>query len=159
MNPFRPRRIKITEPNFLNMSGYFGTIEFADGVSVDPVPWQEQQRLGGLIRFVSAEDDESEAQIGPAAELIRNRNMGADDERAQGVDRGVMGADGAVRLAGEFYTRDQLEEIADKKGIAGLRDVARAWGVKGRSINEMITEILTAQDKGANPAAFAAPQE
>lgn len=145
MNPFRPRRIRITEPGFQALSGYFGTIEFRDGVSIEPVHWLEQQRLGGLVRFVSAEDDEAGLEIGPAAEMVRHRDMDADDERTKATDAAVTTVDGGVRLVGETYSRDDLEDIADKRGIAGLRDIAKAWGVKGRSINEMITEILAAQ--------------
>ena len=43
------------------------------------------------------------------------------------------------------YTKEALEKIADTSGIAGLREVADKFGVKGRGIVELITEILKAQ--------------
>lgn len=43
------------------------------------------------------------------------------------------------------WTADSLAAIADAKGIAGLRAIAEPKGIKGRSINELIREILAAQ--------------
>lgn len=157
MNPFRPRRIRINEPGFMELTGWFGTVEFENGVSKDPVPWQEQQRLGGLVRFVSAEEDEAEAEIGPSAELLRIREVLADDPRALAGDSAVTTADGSTRLAGEFYTREDLEGIADTKGITGLRDIAKRWAVKGRSITEIINDIIAAQGTEKEPEQAPAP--
>ena len=67
INPFRPRKLKIVEPGWAGFNGTFGNIEFLDGVSAYPVPWPEQQRLGGIIRMESAEIEEVDIQIGPAA--------------------------------------------------------------------------------------------
>jgi hypothetical protein len=146
VNPFRPRRIRIIESGWEGFTGDFGVTAFVAGVSVDLVPWIEQQRLGGLLRIESAESDEIEAQLGPSAELVRGRALAADDERVAAVNTGVAGVNGEMRLAIERFTREDLEDIADRKGINGLRDVAKAWGVKGRSIAELIHEILEAQE-------------
>ena len=67
INPFRPRRLRIVERGWETYTGSFGTVEFVEAVSVDPVPWLEQQRLGGLIHMVSAETEEDAAQVGPSA--------------------------------------------------------------------------------------------
>lgn len=158
MNPFRPRRIRIIEPGFENMTGYFGTVDFENGVSKDQVPWQEQQRLGGLVRFVSAEEDEAETEIGPAAELLRIRDVPADDPRALAADSAVITATGETRLAGEFYSREDLEGIADTKGIAGLRDIAKRWAITGRSITDLVNGILKAQGGEKEPEVPAAPK-
>ena len=45
----------------------------------------------------------------------------------------------------QTWTSDSLAAVADAKGIAGLREIAEPMGVKGRSINELIREILAAQ--------------
>jgi len=47
--------------------------------------------------------------------------------------------------AAEVWTADSLAAVADAKGIAGLRAIAEPKGIKGRSINELIREILAAQ--------------
>ncbi len=149
INPFRSRRVRIVEPGWESFNGHFGTVEFVNGLSVQPVAWQEQQRLAGLVRMDTAEDDE-EGQLGPAIELTRGRDLSTDDARVQGANRGVL-INGQTRLAIETYDRDELERIADAKGIVGLRDIAKAWDVTGRSISELITKILDAQAKAAGP--------
>lgn len=149
-NPFRARLIRIVEPGWETFSEVFGTVTFKDGVSIQPVPWLEQQRLGGILRIESAEEDEVEIRIGPSAELVRVRSMDADDERVTNMDKTVT-VDGEVRLAVANYSRPELEDIADRKGLAGLRDVAAAWGVKGRSVNDLINGILEAQTGNAAP--------
>lgn len=144
INPFRPRRLKIVEAGWAGYNGTFGNVEFLDGVSVHPVPWLEQQRLGGIIRMESAEESEDAAQVGPAAELVRARGMSADEDRAKGNDTVVI-IDGEAKLTGAYFTRDELEKVADDKGITGLRTIAVTVGAKGRSINELINEILERQ--------------
>lgn len=46
------------------------------------------------------------------------------------------------------YTREQLEQIADEKGMAGLRRVADEFGIKGKSIPGLIEAILQKQLHG-----------
>lgn len=144
MNPFRPRKLRIVESGWANYTGTFGNVDFLDGISVDPVPWREQQRLGGLIRMESAEEEDEQAEIGPAAELIRNRDLSTDDPIVAGADVIVRIGD-EDRLAAANHTREELEDLADKRGLAGLREVAVGWGVIGRSIPDLITKILQAQ--------------
>ena len=45
----------------------------------------------------------------------------------------------------ESYTKEQLEAIADEKGIAGLREIGDANKVKSNSIESLIEKILHAQ--------------
>lgn len=149
INPFRARRVRITEPGWASFSDVFGTALFKDGVSVEQITWQEQQRLGGILRMESAEEDEVEIRLGPSAELTRNREMGADDARVTNMDKAVI-VNGEARLAVANYTRAELEDVADRKGLAGLRDIAAAWSVKGRSVNDLVHAILDAQS-GATP--------
>ena len=51
-------------------------------------------------------------------------------------------ADGTIKVS---YTRAQLEAIADKKGINGLREISDPLNVKGRSVTELIDKIVEAQ--------------
>ncbi|CDT52690.1 conserved hypothetical protein [Vibrio coralliirubri] len=41
-----------------------------------------------------------------------------------------------------LYTQEELEAIADKQGISGLREIAEKHDVKARSIKELIVELL-----------------
>ena len=43
------------------------------------------------------------------------------------------------------YTREQLEQVADEKGMAGLRRIADEFGLKGKSIPGLIEAILQKQ--------------
>lgn len=149
MNPFRPRRVRLAEPGWATYSGHVGTALFEAGVSVEPISFREQQIIGGIIRIESLDDGEEGTQIGPAAELVRSRHIDADHERVAAANTGVAaGSHGEIRLAAERYTRDELEALADRRGITGLREIAAPYGVKGRSINELIGEILDMQARG-----------
>jgi hypothetical protein len=151
LNPFRARRVRIAQAGWGGYTGHFGTVEFLDGASVEPVSWPEQQRLGGLVLIVSMETGggEDDAQIGPSAELVRTRGVPHSDALMAGIDVVVAAPDGSLKMASEMLNRDELEAVADRKGIAGLRDIAVAWKVRGRSINEMINAILEAQEKAS----------
>lgn len=43
------------------------------------------------------------------------------------------------------YSREELEAIADEKGIAGLREIGNTLGVKSNSIEDLIKKILDKQ--------------
>lgn len=43
------------------------------------------------------------------------------------------------------YTREELEAIADRAGLRGLREIGESLGVKGKSIPELIEKILNKQ--------------
>ena len=153
MNPFRPRRVRLAEPGWATYSGHVGTALFEAGVSVEPISFREQQIIGGIIRIESLDDGEEGTQIGPAAELVRSRQIDADHERVAAADTGVAaGSHGEMRLVAERYTREELEALADRRGITGLREIAAPYNIKGRSINELIGEILEAQAKSETVA-------
>ena len=46
------------------------------------------------------------------------------------------------------YTRTELEEIADKDGIVGLRKIGEDFGVKSNSIESLMDKIEKSQPKG-----------
>lgn len=154
-NIHRPRRLRLIEAGWEGFSDFFGTVQFKDGVSVEPVAWVEQQRLGGMIRMVSAEDGENDAGVGPAEDLTRGRDRLHTPEL---VDAGktIIQANGVITVAGALMTRQELEAVADAKGLAGLRDVAKPWGVTDRSVIGLINAILRAQTEAA--AQGAAPE-
>lgn len=143
---FKPRRLKIVEPGWEGYSDMFGLVLFKDGVSVEPVGWREASLIGGLVRIEDA--NEADFQINSGAEYNRVKDRTTDSPVVSAVDRGTH----VVDEAHARYTRKQLEELADEKGLAGVREVARLWGRTGRSINECIDAVLTAQNEVAKPA-------
>ena len=40
------------------------------------------------------------------------------------------------------WTREELEAIADKEGIAGLRKIATPMGIKGQSVPSLIDKVI-----------------
>jgi hypothetical protein len=157
-NPFRPRRLRIVEAGWEGYTGLVGPVEFVNAISVDPVSAREQAVIGGIIRIESIDEGEEGTQVGPSAELVRSRDIDADHERVAATEQGIpVGNHGEMRLAVERYTREELEDIADRRGINGLRDIADPIGAKGRSINEVINSILKAQASTEAPAPVSEP--
>ncbi|MBU2708878.1 hypothetical protein KCM76_22985 [Zooshikella marina] len=50
-----------------------------------------------------------------------------------------------------IYTKEDLERLLENQGIKGLRRIGDKYGVKSRSSEELITEILEAQAKANDP--------
>lgn len=138
-------KIKIVQPGWEGFTGNFGSIDFKDGVSVNDVSDMEAARIGAVVRVENDEGhDPSMAQ-----RII--------DTYDQPAPQGKTTIEAAEEPQPEckFYTAAELEEVADKKGIKGLREIADPLGVKGKSIGELIHEILAKNPK-VEPAAPAA---
>lgn len=160
MSIYIARRIRLTEPAFVNYTGPFGPVNFTDGLSDDKVEWQEASRLAANVRCEDA--DMPGYQLGEVAEGERHRLRKADAPVIRAMEVAEK-TDTGLRLASQQFTREELAKIADEKGLAGVRDIARAWGKTGRSIEECIAAILNAQEPGytdrveKGPASEAAP--
>jgi len=140
---FRPRRLRLVQPDFAHYTGPIGGIEFIDGVSEHLVVWHEALRIGSSIHCEDA--DVPGFQINPSSELARTRDRDASDPIVDAVSRGEhVNPEGSPLV--DRYTREELEEIADKKGLTGVREIARLWSRTGRSIQECITAVLEAQE-------------
>jgi len=107
-------------------------------------------QLGASIRIEGCDDN---LQAGAACELLSNRDKQAEVAAPAQVSEGTKEVE-EVEQAKEVepektptpgFTRESLEKIADADGIEGLRRVAPE-GVKGRSIRQLIDEILAAQE-------------
>lgn len=135
-------KLKITEPGWETHTGLFGIVEFVDGVSVGEVSSAEARHLSALIRMETVEGkDPSVAQ-----EIL-------DGYSAPMANATTATADVApvVEIL-ERYEARQLESIADKSGIKGLRVIGDKLGVKGQSIAELIGKILATAGAESAPA-------
>lgn len=138
-------RLKITEQGWETFSGNLGVVVFEDGVSVGDVSHIEANIISGNIRVVELESGDN---VG-ALEL----DSDMQNKRCESVTLKTM-AEIFAEQVGEVqdkpvevetvphYTKDELEAIADKKGIAGLREIGDQVGVKGTSISGIIEAIL-----------------
>jgi hypothetical protein len=145
-------KVRLTAPGFETYTGHFGVIEFKDGLSVEDVPPQEIDRLAANIAIT----DEQGNPLG-----LADRIVGAYRDTAPNLGRLSTAAElklppeppvreepSATKApAPRLYTEAELAQLADAKGIRGLREVGDAWGVKGRAIDELMSGILKAQDK------------
>ena len=137
----KSQRVRISERGWSNYTGYFGGVEFKNGLSVELVDPAQMTRLGAIVSLTMVDTDE---QAGVAANLVRTHFDKAEvvKESPRGVQPSVAPAE--VHETPK-YTREFLESEADKNGIAGLRAIGDTLGVRGRGINELIEAILAAQ--------------
>jgi hypothetical protein len=136
------QRLKITEKGWHGYNGYFGGVEFKNGLSIHPVDPVTATRLGSIIRIVRADTDD---QAGAAAQTQRTHDDKAPVVEALPVGEQTEHAPKTPEGPVVTHTRESLGEVADKHGIAGLRAIAEPMNVKGRGIAELIDEILKKQ--------------
>lgn len=153
-------KLRITQKGFENYSGQMGMVLFRDGLSVYDVPNRQALALSSI--FGCRWEDGTTVQIEkvlvePRAPVGRSTHLAPTDgtpEEVRGDDSGrtkyvqetIADSDVPVK-ATRLYTRFELEAIADKSGIAGLRKVAGPLGIRGTSINGLIEEILSVAGK------------
>lgn len=148
-------KIKITEPGWQGFSDVLSGVPFDKGVSAREVSRPEADAISAVIRVQIV--DGGEDDCGVAERLVRGNTTRAEvAEQAKRAEQAELDAEREKRkkaaeekakeLAGQLYTAEQLEAIADEKGITGLREIAKPLGVSDRSIAGLIREILKAQE-------------
>lgn len=146
-------RIRIIEKGFEGYTGAFGVVEFVDGVSVGDVSQIEINKLSACIKIAPAEGggQVSVASIdfdAPADVVHFKTNAEILEERASKQSKNKEGeAKGGIVMTGtRVYTREELEEIADKRGLEGLREIGNDLNIREKTIRKMIEAILKAQN-------------
>lgn len=132
--------VKITEKGWENYTGHLGGVEFSKGVSVRGANEIEINRIGANLRIESVDTNQ---QLNPTT----GRSLYFDEITKEIVSEIIKHEESIVDEANSEssvspYTRKQLEEIADKGGIAELRKVSDELGVKGKSISTLIDGIM-----------------
>ena len=167
-------KIKLTEPGFTKMTGEIGDIEFKDGVSVDDVSRTQMNRIGSAMRVERLDGGivteaerytKSKQESAPMLEklatgtVVDEKSPDEDEVKSPDEDEVKSSDEDEVKSPDEdevkssdedpvaSLTKDELSKIADEKGIAGLREVAEGFGVKSKSIPDLIEKILAAQAK------------
>lgn len=144
------QRIRITQAGFENYNGQMGILFFENGLSTNPVPFKDANRLSATL-LCEFEDGTS---CNPAQRLLDTAGQEAPQARETFDEQpGAATAAPAARVTpvvelqdqpAAQYTVVQLEEIADSKGIQGLRDIATPLGIKSNSITGLIAELIKA---------------
>lgn len=127
-------KLKLTAVGYENFTGLFGTVEYVDGLSVEDVMPQTAKRVACVVS-VEWEDG---SKVGVADALITNQNMPAPNETATVIP--VEPEKPVVTTVA--WTEEELGALADDKGIAGLREIAEPYGIKGNSIAGLIKAIM-----------------
>jgi len=112
-----------------------------------------RQRMEVAEELTSATDEAAvaEAQAALEADRLAAEEAARAEEAAKeaaALEAARLKAEEAAAKHGPvIYSRQELEAIAANDGISGLRTVATPLGVRGRSISELVNEILVAQTK------------
>lgn len=161
-------KVFIKQPGYEAFNGKLQAYEFVNGVSVEELPIRRALKIGATMFAV----DENGVQISPTT----YRREGAGSTPAPMLNSG--GAPEPQASTSEpqkesepaqsspptvperAYAREELEALADKNGIHGLREIAEPLNVKGRAVQELIERILQAQaDAIAAKAAAPSPDQ
>jgi hypothetical protein len=142
-------KLKITQAGNQTYTGYLGTTEFDNGVSVDDVSQREALRLGAILSVEFVNGDSAS----PADKMREGLKQPADEKFLTEQNTAPAPAapiQPAVEPAFEIkglHTRQSLEELADKGGINALRAVGNLLGVKNSKIQGLMDEIIAEQSR------------
>lgn len=138
-------KLRLTAAGWESYTGQMGVIFFEDGLSVSDVLPVDAVRVAGVI---GAEwEDGSPANVSQIYLDNMQTEAAVVQDNRQPEEPEVKLADVAQVVSdimAPTYTEEQLAEIADKSGIAGLRDIAEPLGIKGNSIAGLVAAILKA---------------
>lgn len=155
--------VSIDSGTWKGYTGPLGSYYFENGVSKDAIPLRAALRIGSSMEAY----DQDGVRLHPTSYPL-NQNPGSISvdvptletegakpapvyeavttfSTAKQIDLSPtqeVGEDGRIKST---YSRNQLEAIADQKGINGLRDIGDPLNVKGRSVTELIDKIIEAQ--------------
>lgn len=124
--------------------------EFKDGISVKPLHFIAAQRLAmearGLVYLDEQGNEVGEVVAGsmPLAELSHEPVVTLrKEEEAQEVGTvEVTDQKTGEPSVYQIPDRAELEAIADKSGLAGLREIGDKVGVRGKTIPALIDKLL-----------------
>lgn len=167
--------IKLVEPGFGSYTGLLGDIAFTDGVSDESLSRSQIDRIASSIRVETFEgeavgsandllDRSHTAELTPPLETLSQEIERKEAEKTEevlnelaelhagedGEPSGIANANDEAPAQGSSddvveHTAESLGAIADKSGIAGLREIAEQFDVKGKSVAQLIDGILAAQ--------------
>ena len=148
-------KLRLTQAGFESYTGQMGVVMFKDGLSESDVLPIDAIRIAAAI---GAEwEDGSAANVGDM--YLNNMHTPAYVGMAEKPVEEVVVEAKTEETKTETpkpaatFTQEQLAQIADEKGITGLREVAEPLGVKGTSIVGLMEAIMKAQGIKAQPKA------
>lgn len=131
-------KIRIDEVGYEHFTGQLGLVQFVDGVSVNEVSVGELNRMSAIIRVVDVITDK---EVGTLADYGQTSQVEFKVEGTEEVVAKFVETNEEIPST-TIYTKAELEALADKEGITGLREVADTMNIKGTSITGLINGIL-----------------
>ncbi len=151
--------LKLLANGMTDYTGFLGEIEFKDGVTVKGLSKLSADRIAAVYRSESVGEEDyqsaTEALIdGSAKAEVKEplKRVTEEDLEAQKIEAAKKVIPTEAPPFDKIYTVEELNAIASKKGISGLRAIAAPAGVKNTSIGGLIREMLDFQKaKGFAP--------
>ncbi|HDY9206465.1 hypothetical protein HRF84_08655 [Klebsiella variicola] len=134
-------KVKLLESTFKGYTGLLCGVQFENGVSVQELPFVDQQRICASMRAETIDG----RNVSAAGAYSERYDVTADTVKEYIAEPVAKMERGTVDPGVQIYTREELEAVADSEGIAGLRLIGGNMGVKAKGIVEMIDGILKAQ--------------
>lgn len=148
-------KLKIVAAGWEGFTGPLCAVNFTDGVSDETLSRLQIDRIAAIIQCDLV--DASGTDVGQAGAAVREANRSGVEAPVEGLDTMTPEELAAERKramdemlknpASKLYTEAELEDIADKTGIKGVREIGDKWGVKERAIGKLIFLILQAQSE------------
>lgn len=145
--------LRITATGWETYTGDFGGVAFVNGLSVDVLSRRQIDHISALVRCDLSDDKGAlMGQSGISARLVGGVNIGDAPSSLRKATQDELDADRRQRLTNigkaptKIYTKEELEAIAAKEGLSGLRKIGDAWSVRDRAIGKLVTLILNAQN-------------
>lgn len=153
--------VKIVEKGFETYNGIIEGVQFKDGVSVEPMSQFSAERVGAFMKIVNADDPEEGLGLGYRMANARGQGT-APRPPLEKIVRTKTGKEKKsikkkAKTISYDFTKEELEQIADKGGIADLRKVADQYDVRGRSIAEIIDSLMAKKTNQEAKDAATAP--
>lgn len=148
-------KLRLTQAGFETYTGQMGVVMFKDGLSENDVlpidgirisaaigaEWEDGSAANTGQMYLNNMD--TPAFIGMGESVIEQ--MADTNEQGEAPQGEGEGAQAPQPAGATTYTQEQLSQLADEKGIAGLREVADPLNIKGTSIVGLMEAILKAQ--------------
>jgi hypothetical protein len=139
-------KIKITQQGWEGYTGLFGRVEFVDGVSADDVCSSEINNFAAILSVEIIGEFETDAEKRIRGDFtVETKEARTLTQEELLAEREAEAKQKPVQDNTKRYSREQLEQIADKEGLAGLRKVSVDFGVTDRSVPSLIAKILKTQ--------------
>ncbi|HHT4259130.1 TPA: hypothetical protein ACTYZB_004797 [Klebsiella variicola] len=134
-------KVRLLESTFKGYTGLMCGVHFENGVSVNELPFVDQQRICSSMRAETIDG----RNVSASGVYSERYELNAADVKEQAAEPVTNMSRGVAEPGIQIYTREELEAVADNEGIAGLRAIGSSLGVKAKGIVEMIDGILKAQ--------------